>query len=67
MSHPTVVALVYRIEHGASVDYIEAKPLRREEPDFRVEVNDEEAHFEFIGHHAIEQAARQAIEGYIRE
>ena len=67
MNDPTVVALIYRIEHGASVDYSEAKPLRREEPGFRVEIKDGKARFEFKGHYATEQAARQAIEGYIRK
>ena len=67
MNDPTVVALVYRIEHGESVDYSEAKPLRREEPGFRVKIEDEEARFEFKGHHATEQAALQAIDGYVRE
>ena len=66
MNDPTVVALLYRVEHGASVDYREAKPLRHDEPGFRVEINDGRARFEFKRHHATEQAARQAVEEYIR-
>ena len=67
MNDPTVVALIYRIEHGESVDYSEAKPLRRKSLAFGSRSRTGKARFEFKGHHATEQAARQAIEGYIRE
>lgn len=66
MNDPTVVALVYHIEHGPSVDYSEARPLCHDEPGFRVTVNDNKARFEFKDHHATKQEAMQAISGYIR-
>ena len=66
MDDPTVVALVYQLERGPSVDYSRAKPLCLEEPGFGVRVKDERVRFEFRDHHATEQAARQAIADYIR-
>ena len=66
MNDPHVVALIYDIEHGASVDYEEAEPFIREEPAFRLEVKDKKARFELKGHYAKESAARESIEEYIR-
>ena len=65
MNDPHVVALIYRVEHGNSVDYREAEPLTREEPAFRVDVKDNQARFELKKHYATEEAARNAIEAYI--
>ena len=50
MNDPHVVALIYRVEHGNSVDYREAEPLTREEPAFRVDVKDNQARFELKAH-----------------
>ena len=61
-----VAALIYKIEHGPSVDYSKAEPLDREETNFRVQITNEEVRFEFKEHHATVDAARKAIEDYIR-
>ena len=66
MNDPHVVALIYGIEHCASVDYEEAEPFVREEPAFRLEVKDKKARFELKDHYAEESAARESIEEYIR-
>ena len=66
MNDPHVVALIYGIEHGASVDYEEAEPFVLEEPAFRLEVKDKKARFELKDHYAEESAARESIEEYIR-
>ena len=66
MNDPHVVALLYQIDHGRSVDYRDAKPLDREEEGFFVKVENERVRFEFIEHYATEDAARKAIEDYIR-
>ena len=66
MNDPHVAALVYKIEHGPSVDYSEAEPLDREETDFHVQIANEEVRFEFKEHYATEDAARKAIKEYIR-
>ena len=66
MNDPHVVALWYRIEHGDSVDYGEAQPLDRAETGFRVKVEQGRVCFEFKDHYATKDAARKAIEDYIR-
>ena len=66
MHDPHVATVIYKIEHGPSVDYSEAKPLDREETNFRVQITNEEVRFEFKEHYATEDAARKAIEDYIR-
>lgn len=67
MNDPHVVALIYRVEHGNSVDYREAKPLILEEPAFRVEIKDNQARFELKGHYATKEDARNAIRDYIND
>ncbi len=66
MNDPHVVALIYGIEHGGSVDYEEAEPFVREESAFRLEVRDKKARFELKDHYPEESAARESIEEYIR-
>lgn len=66
MNDPHVVALLYQIDHGRSVDYRDAKPIDREEEGFCVKVENERVRFEFKKHYATEDAARKAIEDYIR-
>ena len=46
MNDPHVVALIYRVEHGNSVDYREAKPFIRKEPAFPVKIKDNQPPFE---------------------
>ena len=66
MNDPHVVALLYQIDHGRSVDYRDAKPIDREEEGFCVRVENERVRFEIKEHYATEDAARKAIEDYIR-
>ena len=66
MNDPHVVALLYQIEHGRGVDYGEAKPIDHEENGFRVEIANEQVCFEFKEHYETKDAARKAIEDYIR-
>ena len=66
MNDPHVVALIYRIEHGDSIDYSKANPLVVDEPRFRLSVEDMRARFEFKVHHATAEQARDAIADYIR-
>ena len=67
MNDPHVVALIYKIEHGPSVDYSKAEPLDRKETNFRVQITNEEVRFfEFKKHYATAAEARQAIKDYIR-
>ena len=66
MNDPHVVALIYRIEHGDSIDYSQAKPLVVDEPRFRLGVEDLRARFEFKAHYATAEQAREVIADYIR-
>ena len=66
MNDPHVTALIYKIEHGPSVDYSKAEPTDHEETGFNVKIENEQVRFEFKKHYAMEKAARKAIEGYIR-
>ena len=66
MNDPHVAALIYKIEHGQSVDYRKAQPMDHEETDFSVKVADQQVRFEFKKHYAAEDVARRAIEGCIR-
>ena len=42
---PHVVSLLYRIEHGASIDYSKAEPVEDGQNDFDVRVQNDEAEF----------------------
>ena len=66
MNDPHVAALIYKIEHGQSVDYRRAQPMDHEETGFSVKVADQQVRFEFKEHYAAEDVARGAIEDYIR-
>ena len=67
MNGPHVVALIYRIEHGPSVDFSRTERLAHKEPGFRIKVDDGQVRFEFTDHYATEESAREALEDYIRE
>ena len=67
MNDPHVAALIYKIEHGPSVDYRKAESIDHEEAEFRVKIANEEVRFELKEHYATEDAARKAIEDYIRD
>ena len=62
MNDPHVVALIYNIKHGQSVNYRVARPMDHEEPEFHVKIEDEKVRFEFKKHHATLEAARRSIE-----
>lgn len=66
MNDPHVVALTYRIEHGPSKDFSRTERLAHKESGFRIKVDDGQVRFEFKGHYATEEAAREVIEDYIR-
>ena len=66
MNDPHVVALNYRIDHGDTIDYSRAEPLDREEPGFRLTVEDGKVRFELKEHYATEEQAREAVAEYIR-
>ncbi len=67
MNDPQVVALIYTVEHGNSVDYDDAGPLRYSDlPEFDLTVDDNVARFELREFYADEDEAREAIEPFIQ-
>ena len=66
MNDTHIAALIYKIEHGPSVDYRKAESIDHEEAEFRVKIAKDQVRFEFKEHYATEDAARKAIEDYIR-
>lgn len=66
MNDPHIAALIYRIEHGPSVDYSRAEALDHKETGFRIKINGRQVRFEFEDHYATKGAARKVIEDYIR-
>lgn len=66
MNDPHVVTLVHRVKHDASVKYDKAKPLEHDTPAFTVRVCDGRARFEMKAHFATAEAAREAVEPFIR-
>ena len=66
MNDPHVVALVYRIEHGKSIDFNKAEPFCRDEQGFRLSVTDAKARFEMHDHFPTIAAADEALTEYRR-
>ena len=66
MNDPHVVALNYSIKHDSSVDYSKAPPLDHEEETFRIKIEDTQVRLELKEHYPTEEAARQAVDRYIR-
>ena len=67
MNDPQVVALIYTVEHGNSVSYENAGPLRYcQSPEFDLTVEDKIARFEFKKFYADKDKAIEAIEPFIR-
>ena len=66
MNDPHVVALNYSIKHDSSVDYSKALPLDHEDETFRIKIEDKQVHLELKEHYPTEEAARQAVDRYIR-
>ena len=71
MNDPQVVALIYRVEHGDSVSYENAGPLRNfsQTPEFDLTVEDKIARFEFAKgyENEDEDEALKAIEPFIQQ
>jgi hypothetical protein len=67
MNDPHVTALVYRLKHGASVNYDKAAPLECETAEFKVRIDKLEARFEMKQHFATAEEARKIVEPVIRE
>ena len=67
MNDPHVVALVYRVEHGDTVNYDNPAPLNLETSGFRLTVEDKQARFELKNDYATAVGARKDIEDYIRK
>ena len=66
MNDPQVVALIYTVEHGDSVSYENAAPLRHYGwPEFHLTVEDKIARFEFKKFYADKDEALEAIEPFI--
>ncbi len=68
MDDPHVVALVYKIEHGRSVDYQEADPQDHEADNFSVRIEDGKVCFTMKPHarYATVAEAQEAVREYIR-
>lgn len=67
MNDPKVVALIYRVEHGNSIDYERADPLSYDDdPRFHLTLEDNCARFEMKEHYADVGEARGAIEPFIQ-
>ena len=66
MNDPHVVALFYNVKHKKSVDYSEAKPLKRDEEKFTITIANDKACFTMKAHCATEEKAREAVEEYIQ-
>ena len=67
MNDPHVAALVYRLEHGSSKLYDEAKPLIHTTPEFTIRVDNGQARFEMKAHYATVEEAREVVEPFIQE
>ena len=66
MNDPHIEALIYRVEHGPTVDYDKAEPLEYASSIFNVRIENGQARFELKEHFATEEAARDAVEPFIR-
>ena len=66
MNDPHVVALIYQVRHGNSVDYSQAEPFTKDESEFRLNIEENQARFEFKRHYATEAEAKEALQNYIR-
>ena len=66
MSDLHVEALFYRVNHAEDVDYEKAPPLRYQGAGFSVRIADGTAQIDMIDHHATSEAARAAVEPFLR-
>ena len=66
MNAPHVVALCYKIEHGAGIDYSRAEPFEVRHDAFDVRIKDGHVRFSMNDHFTTERDARNAVAAYIR-
>ena len=67
MNDPHVVALIYTVGHGPSVDYTDAKPLAHEGHAFRLHVESRRVRFEMLEHFATKEDAHAVVDPFIRQ
>ena len=65
MNAPHVVALCYKIEHGAGIDYSGAEPFEVRHDAFDVRVKDGHVRFSMNDHFTTERDARDSVDAYI--
>jgi hypothetical protein len=66
MNDPHVKALIFRVEHGPTVNYDKAQPLELEEPQFAVRIEANSATFEMKTHYARAEDALEVVEPFVR-
>jgi hypothetical protein len=66
MNDPHVETLFYQIKHNDSVDYANAPPLEHFEPGFSIRIENGLAQISIIDHCATTEAARAAVEPFLR-
>jgi hypothetical protein len=66
MNDPHVEALLYRVEHSPSFNYENAQPCKRELPEFRIRIEDDEATVAPKEHFATAEGAREVVEPLLR-
>lgn len=65
MSDTEVISLYYRIEHEASVDYSEAKPICSNQDEFIIRTEGGRVRFTMKEHHTSLESAMKVVEPYI--
>ena len=66
MNDPHVETLIYRVDHGNSIDYSDAKPLQVDGFRFQLYVDGDGARFDLKEHCATEEKAKEVVADYIR-
>lgn len=66
MNDPHVVALIYEVEHSASVDYSQALLTCYDKGSFRISAEHKNLRFELKEHYATEREAREIVDPYTR-
>lgn len=66
VNDPHVEELIYHMETGDGLDFQDPPPVEDETDAFRMILYDGVATFSMKVHHATEEIARQAVEGYLR-
>ena len=66
MNDPYVVSLIYRVEHGDTVNYEKTEPLHLENSEFCLTVENKQAKFDLKNYFATESEAREAMNAHVR-